>query len=172
MTILAILGWIAFALVILVGIALNLVGLFGNWLILGAVAAAWAISGFTYFGLYTIIALLVLAALGEAIEAVASGYGAAKFGGGKGAIVAAIIGTILGAIVFTPIIPIPLIGTVIGACLGAFIGATGWELTRQREEGIEGAVRVGFGAALGKVGGLLAKSITGFIMLGVAAWNF
>lgn len=171
-TVLAVIGWILFAMAIIVGIGLNLLGLFGNWIILGAVIAAWVISGFTYFGIYTIIAMAVLAAIGEIIEAVAAGYGAARFGGTKGTIVAAIAGTILGAIVFTPIIPIPLIGTVIGACLGAFIGATAYELTQQREEGFDGAVRVGFGAALGKVAGLLGKSITGFIMLGVAAWGF
>lgn len=172
MTILAVLGWILFGVAILIAIALNLVGLFGNWIILGAVVVAYAISGTTYFSLTGIIILFVIAAIAEATEAIAAGYGAAKFGGGKGAIVSAIVGTILGAIIFTPVIPIPLIGTVIGACLGAFIGATAWELSQQREEGIDGAVRVGFGAALGKVAGLLAKSIAGFIMLGVAAWTF
>ena len=38
MTLLAVIGWIAFALAVIAAIALNLLGLFGNWIILGAVA--------------------------------------------------------------------------------------------------------------------------------------
>jgi uncharacterized protein YqgC (DUF456 family) len=170
-TILVILGWMVFGLVIILALLLDLFGLFGNWLILGAIAAAWAISGFDYFEGYTIPILAGLAVLGEILETVAAGLGAAKFGGGKGAIAASVIGCILGGIVATFVIPIPLIGTLIGACGGAFLAATAYELTR-REHGIEGSVRVGVGAALGKVGGLFAKTLTGFVMLGVATWNF
>lgn len=166
-----IVGWVLFGLAILVGLALDLVGLFGNWIILGAIAAAWAISGFEYFGPYTLAILLVLAILGEVLETAAAGFGAAKFGGSKGSIVASVVGCILGAIVCTPLIPIPLIGTLIGACIGAFVAATAWELTR-KEHGLEGSVRVGVGAALGKVAGLFAKTSVGFVMLGVAAWSF
>ena len=162
-------GWILFGLVIVAGVLLNFVGLFGNWLILGAVAIAAALSGFEYFGPYTLGALLVLAILGEVIEAAASGVGAAKFGGGKGSMVASVVGCIVGAIVGTPIFPI--IGTIIGACAGAFLGAAGWEYMRQQKD-LEGAMKVGFGAALGKVAGLFAKSFVGFAMLGIAAWNF
>ncbi|HIA47370.1 MAG TPA: DUF456 domain-containing protein [Candidatus Hydrogenedentes bacterium] len=170
-TILAVLGWVVFGLVIIVALLLDLVGLFGNWLILCAVAAAWAISGFDYFGGYTIPILVGLAILGEILETAAAGMGAAKFGGGKGAVVAAVIGCVLGAVIATPLIPIPLIGTLIGACGGAFVGATAYELTR-KEHGLEGSARVGVGAALGKVGGLFAKTVVGFVMLGVVAWNF
>lgn len=170
-TILAVLGWIVFGLVIVVALLLDLVGLFGNWLILGAVTAAWAISGFSYFDGYTLVILVGLAILGEILETMAAGMGAAQFGGGKGSIVAAVIGCIFGAIVATPLIPIPLVGTLIGACGGAFVAATAYELTR-KEHGFEGSVRVGVGAALGKVAGLFAKTFVGFAMLGVAAWNF
>ena len=170
-TILAVLGWIVFGLVIIAALLLDLVGLFGNWLILAVVAAAWAISGFEHFGGYTIPILLGLAILGEILETAAAGIGAAKFGGGKGSIVASVIGCMLGAVIATFLIPVPLIGTLIGACGGAFAAATAYELTR-KEHGIEGSVRVGVGAALGKVGGLFAKTLVGFLMLGVAAWNF
>jgi uncharacterized protein len=171
MGIVAVLGWILFGLVIISGLMLDLVGLFGNWLILGSIVAAWAFSGFDYFGGYTIPVLIALAILGEVLETFAAGFGASKFGGGKGSIVASVVGCIVGAIVGTPLIPIPLIGTLIGACGGAFIAATAYELNRQ-EHGVEGSVRVGVGAALGKVGGLFAKTLIGFMMLGVAAFNF
>ena len=46
---LAIVGWTLFSLAVLVGIALDLVGLFGNWVILGAVLIAWVVSAFERF---------------------------------------------------------------------------------------------------------------------------
>ena len=166
-----ILGWILFGLVIAAGIVLNFLGLFGNWLILAAIATVAAISGFEHFGVTALVILLVLAILGEILEALASGAGAAKFGGGKGAMVASVIGCIVGAIAGTPLIPIPIIGTVIGACLGAFLGAAGYEYSRQNKD-LEGAVKVGIGAALGKVAGIFAKSFIGFAMLGIAYWSY
>ena len=68
--ILAILGWTLFGAVVLAGLALDLVGLFGNWVILGAVGAAWAVTGFTHFGVWSLAALAGLAVLGEVIEMV------------------------------------------------------------------------------------------------------
>ena len=171
MGIAVVMGWILFGLVIVTGLLLDLVGLFGNWLILAAITAAWVLSGFDHFGGYTIPVLIGLAVFGEILETAAAGMGAAKFGGGKGSIVASVVGCIVGAIVGTPLIPIPLVGTLIGACGGAFVAATVYELNRQ-EHGLEGSVRVGIGAALGKVGGLFAKTVVGFTMLGVAAMNF
>lgn len=165
------LGWIVFGLVIVAGILLNIVGLFGNWLILLAIAAAAFISGFEHFSITILVILLVLAIVGEALEALASGVGAAKYGGSKGAMAASIVGCIVGAIVGTGLIPIPIVGTLIGACAGAFLGAAGFEYVRQNKD-MEGAVQVGVGAALGKVAGLLVKSFIGFVMLAIAAWSF
>ena len=47
---LAIAGWAVFGLLVVVGLALDAVGLFGNWVILAAVAAAWIATGFSHFG--------------------------------------------------------------------------------------------------------------------------
>lgn len=169
MTTLEVLGWTLFALAVLVAIALNLLGLFGNWIILGAVGIAAALSGFDYFGGYTIPILLGLAIVGEVLEFGAAGVGTARYGGGKGAIGAALIGAIVGGIVGTPIVP--LIGTVIGACIGAFALATLYEyLVTNRE--FEHAARAGLGAAIGKIGGLFAKTFVGFVMLLIAFLNF
>lgn len=169
MTALAVIGWIGFAVAVLIGIGLNLLGLFGNWIILGAVGIAAAISGFDHFGGYTIPVLLGLAIIGEVVEAGAAGVGAARFGGGKGAIAAALVGAIVGGIVGTPFIP--LIGTVIGACVGAFALATLYEyLVANRQ--FDRAARAGVGAAIGKIAGLFAKTFVGFAMLLVAFLNF
>lgn len=158
------LGWSAFSLALLVGVVLNFIGLFGSWVIIGAVAIVYLISGFGYFEIATLIGLVVLAVSGEVAETAAAGYGASRFGGGKGSIVAAIVGCIAGAIFGTPLIPIPLIGTVIGACLGAFIGATLYEML-VLEKHIGHAAHTGFGAALGKVGGILAKFAVALVMV-------
>ena len=107
---LAVLGWSLFALIVLAALLLDLIGLFGNWIILGAVGAAAAISGFDHFGGYTLVILLVLAIFGEVLEALAAGAGAAKYGGGKGAIAAALVGTLVGALLGTSLFPI--VGTI------------------------------------------------------------
>jgi len=165
--VLTIAGWTLFGLVIVLGLLLDLLGLFGNWLILGAVFVAWLLTG--HFGWWTLIILTLLATLGEILEAAFAGYGAAKFGGGKGAITFALAGCIIGAVVGSPWLP--LVGTVFGGCLGAFIGATSYEyLMREKTPGA--AMWTGFGASLGKIGGLLAKLFAGLAMLGVAALGF
>ena len=159
-------GWTLFGVAILVGLILDLLGLFGNWIILGAVSAAGFATGFEHFGLRTLAILFALAIVGEILEALASGMGAVKFGGGKGAIGAALVGCILGAIAGTPVFPI--VGTLAGACLGAFLAASLYEYLMS-EKKIGEAAFVGFGAALGKVGGLFLKTFVGFAMLIVTA---
>lgn len=166
---LAILGWSLFGLAIFVGIMLDIVGLFGNWVILAAVTIAFAVSGFAYFAWWTIAILFVLAVVGEVAEMAAAGYGAAKFGGSKGAMVAAMAGCLVGAVLGTPVFPV--VGTILGAAAGAFIAAMVYEMI-QHGKGIDDATRVGFGAALGKVAGLFAKTFVGFAMLLIAALTF
>jgi len=166
---LEILGWSVFALVIVIALLLDLLGLFGNWIILAAVGAAAAISGFDHFGGYTLAYLFVFAGVGELLEALAAGLGAAKYGGGKGAIAAALVGTLVGAILGTPVFPI--LGTIAGACAGAFVFATLYEYLVSKR-GLETATKIGFGAALGKICGLFAKTFVGFAMLLVAFLNF
>jgi len=169
--VLSILGWTCFGLGILAGLALDLVGLFGNWLILGTVAVAWVATGFEHFTPLGLIVMAVLAALGEVVEAMAASYGATKFGGGKGSAVAALIGCLAGAILGTPFIPIPIVGSIIGACLGAFIAAGLYEYI-QMEKRAHQAAWTGLGAALGRIAGLFGKLFVGFAMLAVAALTF
>jgi len=168
---LAILGWSAFGLAVLIGLALDLLGLFGNWIILAAMVVAWILLGFEPFGWIGIGAMLGIAVLGEVFETLAAGFGAKKFGGSKGSMLAALGGCLAGAVLFTPIIPVPLVGTLIGACLGAFIGAALWEYLRHEKKPGE-ALWTGLGAALGKVAGLFIKTAAGFAMLLVAVLTY
>jgi len=166
---LAILGWTLFAVAIVVGLALDVLGLFGNWLILAAVTLAWLATGFEHFGPWALGVMLGLAVLGELLEASASGFGALRFGGSKGTMLAAIIGCFLGALAGTPVMPV--VGTVAGACVGAFAGAALHEYINVERTARQSAW-TGAGAALGKVAGMLAKTIVGFVMLLVAALSF
>ncbi len=85
--------------------------------------------------------------------------------------VAALVGCLLGGVAFTPLIPVPLVGTLIGACIGSFVGAALYEYI-QMERGTGQALWTGIGAALGKVAGLFAKLAMGLAMLAVAAFTF
>ena len=170
-TLLVYTGWTFFGIAIMAGLMLDCVGLFGNWIILGAAAIAWAATGFEHFGVMGLGIMAGLAVLGEVLEMAASGYGAAKFGGGKGTIGASIVGGIAGAVFGTPFIPIPIVGTLIGACIGAFLGAVLYEYI-QMEKSAQEAAWTGFGAALGRVAGIFAKLFVGVAMVVVAYLTF
>jgi uncharacterized protein len=164
-TTLAVVGWVAFVLAILVGLVLDLLGLFGNWIIFAAIALAWLLTGFEHFGILCLLILLGLAVLGEVFETASASYGAARFGGSKGTMVSTLVGAIAGAILGSPWFPV--VGTLLGALLGAFIGAALYEFV-VNERHAKGAAWTGFGAALGKVAGVFAKLAVGFVMLLVA----
>jgi hypothetical protein len=166
---LAILGWSAFGVAIMVGLALDLVGLFGNWIILAAMVVAWIVMGFVPFGWLGIGLMFGLAVLGEVLETIAAGYGAKKFGGSKGSMLATLAGCLAGAILGSPLLPV--IGTLIGACIGAFVGAALWEYIKHEKRPGE-ALWTGLGAAIGKVAGLFVKTLVGFAMLVVGALTY
>ena len=167
--VLAIVGWTLFAIAIAAGVLLDLVGLFGNWVILGTAVAAGLCSGFHHFGLWTLLSLGALALLGDILEMIASGYGARKFGGGRGAIFASLVGCIAGAIVGTPWFPV--VGTLMGACAGAFAGAAIYELLIVGKSA-GASIQTGVGAALGRIGGVVVKLVIGMAMLGVLAVGY
>jgi hypothetical protein len=163
------LGWTAFGTAIITGLLLDLVGLFGNWVILVAIVGLWLATGLTHFGLMGLLVMLALAIIGEVLEFALAGYGARRFGGSKGSMVAALVGCLAGAVLGTPWFPI--VGTLLGACLGAFGGAALYEYL-QHEKTAGESFRTGFGAALGKIGGLFAKFLCGLAILFAAALTY
>lgn len=80
--------------------------------------------------------------------------------------VAALVGCLIGAIVGSPIFP--LFGTLIGACVGAFVAAALWEFLHHEKEMRE-SLWTGFGAGMGKMGGIAAKFGCGVAILVVGA---
>lgn len=144
------------------GLVMIPLGLPGTWL------QVIAIGGFAYatdwrLGWWIFGIALLLAAAAEVVEFIMGGRFARKYGGSKRAAWGAILGGLVGAVVGTPV---PVIGSVIGAFVGAFLGAAALELTASSE--LRGAVRVGWGAFLGRLAAAAMKSAVGVLIAAIA----
>ncbi|MEO6435844.1 MAG: DUF456 domain-containing protein [Tepidisphaeraceae bacterium] len=151
---------------LLIGWFVNIAGLPGLWLMVGAYGLYALVTGWGVFvGWQSMTILLLLALAAEAAEFFAGAAGSAAAGGRKRGMVGAIVGGFLGAI-FLSVIPIPIVAQVVGACLGAFIGAAVMEFT---DKDIAHSFRVGVGAAKGRLWGIVSKLAFGLAMFFVAA---
>ncbi|HLM68625.1 MAG TPA: DUF456 domain-containing protein [Longimicrobium sp.] len=150
------------------GLLLIPFGLPGIWLqVVSLGVFAWA-TGFREVGLVTIVLVVVLAVLAEVAEFALGGKYAERYGGSKRAAWGAILGGIAGAIMG---VPIPIIGSVIGAFVGSFVGAALLEMTNStdwRNPEWRGAMRVGWGAFLGRLVATAVKSGIGVAVAAVA----
>lgn len=145
------------------GLLLIPFGLPGTWLqVLGLVAFA-ALTDFSTVGAVPIVIVAVLTLLGEVIEFTLGGRYARKYGGSRRAAWGAILGGLVGAFVGVPIF---LVGSVIGAFVGAFAGAALLELTRSPDA--RAAMRVGWGAFIGRLVATAAKSAIGVAIAAIA----
>jgi uncharacterized protein YqgC (DUF456 family) len=138
-------------------------GLPGNWLIvISTCLFAWWRWEDGVFSIYTLIAIVVLAVLGELSEFFGSMHGAKRAGASWRGSIAALAGAIAGAILGTFFIPILFLGTVLGACIGAGFGAWAIEVSRGRK--MEESVRCAVGAGLGEFFGITSKFVIGIII--------
>jgi len=154
---------IVFTIASLVGIVLTIITLPGTWLILVCALLTKLFWIHDFMPWWVIIVMGVLALLGEIIEALASGFGAAKTGATKAGAIGAIVGSLLGALGGSAFL-FPL-GTIAGACLGAAIGTLLVEVGYARRTFKEGAW-AGTGAAAGRFVAILVKgSIAGLMAL-------
>ena len=133
----------------------------GNWLMI-ITTILFALWQKNIFSVYTIIAAIVLAVIGEILEFIAGAAGTKAAGGGKKAMAAAIIGAIVGAIVGTVIIPIPIFGTLLGSAIGAALAVLFVERKGGKE--LKQSLKIATGAGLGRFVGLGAKFIAGVII--------
>ena len=147
--------WIAAAVLVGLGLAgLILPGLSGAPLIFaGLLIAAWG-ENFTYLGLWTVVALALLALLAYGVDFWATLFGAKKFGASKRALIGAFLGAVVG-----------LFLGLLGVLFGPFIGAVIGELSARRH--LPQALRAGIGATIGLVLGAALKIALGFTMIGV-----
>jgi uncharacterized protein YqgC (DUF456 family) len=151
----------------------NLLGLPGNWLMVGTTALyAWLVPADSRaaIGWPTVGMVAALAIAGEIAELAASAAGVKKHGGSWFGAILALVGSMVGAItgVFVGI-PVPVIGSLLAALLfsglGALVGAVVGETLRGQSA--EASLRIGHAAFWGRLAGTLAKVLIGAIMCGV-----
>ncbi len=156
---------------------LNLVGLPGNWLIV-AIALLWMFVGPASYQFHwgILIALTLLAIIGELIEFLTSVLGTKKLGGSNRGATLSVVGSIVGGMAgaaFGIPFPIPLVGMLIGSILfagvGAWIGATLGE--RWVGKPLNESVKIGAIAFLGRLLGTAGKLMVGstMVVLAIAA---
>src|SRR5262249_45758705 len=99
----------------------------GNWLIVGAAALYVLLTppdAGRAFGWNVVIALVLLALVGEAVELAASALGVSKVGGSRRGALLAIVGSIVGSLLgFVVGLPIPLVGSLVSAVVFGGLGA-------------------------------------------------
>lgn len=122
-------------------------------LFLGLLFGAWA-EDFVYIGIWTLLALAVMAALTYVVEFAASILGVKKFGGSRRAMAGAALGGIVGLFLGVP-----------GILFGPFVGAIIGELSLQRS--LDQASRAGFGTVVGLAIGVAGKLAIGIAMIGL-----
>ncbi len=141
------------------GLVLIPFGLPGLWVIvLGILGYGW-LTDFRTLGAGFLVAILVLALLGEVAEAWIGFRFARRYGGSSRAGWGALVGGLVGAIVG---VPVPVVGSVVGGFVGAFAGAALFEFSRARHT--EGAARAGWGAVLGRAAAAGLKMALGVAM--------
>jgi len=144
----------------------------GIWLIVITTSLfAWWRGEDGIFSLYTLLAIAVLALVGEMLEFFGAMSGAKKAGADFRSSLGAILGAGTGAVLGTFIIPIPFFGTLLGACIGAGLGACTLGLTGgccMRD-----SFHLGFGAGMGQFLGITAKLVIGgliWLIVAIAAF--
>ncbi len=135
----------------------------GNWIMVVLTGGlAWWYWDQRMFGVPVLVAVVVLALIGELLEFVSSAAAVKRVGGSRSAGAGAIVGALFGGIAATVLIPIPLVGSLIGACGGAFLGA--WFVETAGGKSGADSVRAGAGAAVGRFAGLSLKFAVGAVM--------
>lgn len=150
------------AALVVLGVFLVLVGLVGSFVPLlpgtpiifaGAVSLAFA-HDFEYLRWPSLIVLLVLMVIAQAVDYVSGPAGAKRAGASKAAITGAFLGGLLG-------IFFGLIGVLIGPLVGAVAGEL-WHKPDLRQAGISGKATL-----LGLLLGVAVKGAIAFSMIGV-----
>lgn len=146
---------------------LNALALPGNWiLLLLAAGYAW-LTEFARLGWGTLGILAGLAVLAEALELVVGLVWTAKRGATRRGTLGAFVGGLLGAVATAQIAP-PF-GPMLGAFGGVFAGAYLFEYWGQRKT--DAALRAGRAAFLGRIVAAAVKTLCGFWMWCVVAWQ-
>jgi len=144
------------------GLLMVPLGLPGTWLQVIAIGA-YAYATHWRLGWWIFALAVALAAVAEVVEFIMGGRFARKYGGSRRAAWGAILGGLVGAFMG---FPLPIIGSVIGAFIGAFVGAALLEMTAGAEA--RSALRVGWGAFVGRLAAVVMKSTVGVLIAVIA----
>ncbi len=166
MEILKVLALVILILAMPAGLIAVVLGLPGTWIILTASAVYAWLSDFAVITTQLLLGLLILAAVAELIDFTAGLWGARRYGGSKKAMLGTMLGGLLGAIALAPFLL--GVGAVLGAFLGAFAGAFSVTYLQQRK--MDDAVRVGWGALVGRIFAMVFKGAAVVIMIGLDLW--
>jgi uncharacterized protein YqgC (DUF456 family) len=158
------------------GVVAVLFQLPGTWVIVAATAlAGWILRDQAVFGWWTIGILLGLALIGEIVETLSGAVGSRRWGGSRRGALFSIPTAIAGATVGAAIagsLALPLVWLVPAwlaiVLAGGAVGAAGGAVLGDRLVGRSSleARRAGFGAAVGRLGGTVAKVLVAAVMWG------
>lgn len=175
--VLAILGYVGIAVFVaalLTGALMALLGLPGTVLIWLTAVVYSAATGWT-LPLWLLGVLLGMSLFAEISDNVISALGVKRFGGSTRGMVWALVGGISGALVvglaLGPVVPVvgPVIAPIAGGLAGGFTG--GYLYERRQGLSVQEARRAGVGAMLGRVAGVMLKSVLAAIMVAVVLIN-
>jgi uncharacterized protein YqgC (DUF456 family) len=155
--------WLYYILLLVISLAsltLVVLTLPGLWVMTAAAAVYALLTHEHHIGHKSLIALFLLALVAEVLELTAGGAAAKKAGGSRRAAIGAFLGGIAGGIIGSFVLPLVL--TIVGICIGSFAGAIIGELT-VAPEAVK-ALRVGWGAAKGRLLGVVLKLGFGVVM--------
>lgn len=161
MEILAITGYVLWALLLVVASLFVYLGLGGNFIVLGLALIHALVTGFSPIGWGLLAVLLGLALLGELVEFVLGNFYVVRRGASRPGFVGAFVGGILGALLGNGLVPI--VGALLGSFVGAFLGAVAGEFYRQRR--LEPSLRIGGHAFLGRLISILFKHAVSLVMV-------
>lgn len=128
-------------------------------MIFGGIWLAAAVDGYHHLGLWWLLLLGALTAIGVATDFVAASLGARRVGASKRAIWGATLGTLVGMFFGLP-----------GLVLGPFVGALLGELTSSGS--VLRSAHVGIGTWLGLLLGTLLKLVLSLLILALAAFGW
>ncbi|MGO8691707.1 MAG: DUF456 domain-containing protein [Thermoguttaceae bacterium] len=154
---------------------LTLLGMPGNWLmVLAAAIHAYFIPAARHahgaLAWKVVVALAILAAVGECVELLAGALGVAHAGGSRRAAVLALLGSLVGALLgIVSGLPIPVVGSVVAAVLFAAFGAMAGAILGETWAGRDrdASWRVAKLAFWGRLAGTLSKVLLGAVMVAV-----
>jgi len=171
--------WIEATILVIVNAACVVANLFmlpGNWLMVGSLCVFLLMAGTTTGPDWTtLLVVLALATLGEALEAFTGAAKAHRMGASRRALLMSLVLSMVGSIAGAIVVPIPVIGSAVGAVAGAALGAFGGAWLGEAWIGTEGPLRteIGNAAMKGRIAGMLAKLAIGaaiFVFQLVCLW--